>query len=135
MASTFTAMSCAGSLVSLSVSKADKRLVNSSEALSSFTSLSSQALGGRREKVILRKRLGYKVQAMAKDLHFNKDGSAVKKLQVQIHLFDYPMVSVSSLFCFIFLVIIHFLFHFRQVLINLQIWLVLLSDPKEEMLF
>ncbi|CAI9114190.1 OLC1v1014850C1 [Oldenlandia corymbosa var. corymbosa] len=81
MASTFTALSPAGSVVSLGICKADKKLVSSSEALSSCTSLSSQALGGRREKVNMRKRQSCKVQAMAKDLYFNKDGSALKKLQ------------------------------------------------------
>ncbi|CDO97994.1 unnamed protein product [Coffea canephora] len=85
MASTFTAMSCVGSLISPSTSTADKKFVSSSEALSSLTSISANKLGGRRQNVILRKRLSCKVQAMAKDLHFNKDGSAIKKLQAGVN--------------------------------------------------
>ncbi|XP_027125740.1 ruBisCO large subunit-binding protein subunit beta, chloroplastic [Coffea arabica] len=85
MASTFTAMSCVGSLISPSTSTADKKFVSSSEALSSLTSISANKLGGRRQNVILRKRLSSKVQAMAKDLHFNKDGSAIKKLQAGVN--------------------------------------------------
>lgn len=84
MASTFSAVSC---IVSSSRLAADKKSVNSSEALSSFASISSP-LAGRRKNVVLRKRSNYKVQAMAKELHFNKDGSAIKKLQVVISYLD-----------------------------------------------
>ncbi|KAI5651255.1 hypothetical protein M9H77_37260 [Catharanthus roseus] len=81
MASTFSAVSC---IVSSSRLAADKKSVNSSEALSSFASISSP-LAGRRKNVVLRKRSNYKVQAMAKELHFNKDGSAIKKLQAGVN--------------------------------------------------
>ena len=97
MASTFTAMSCVGSLISPSTSTADKKFVSSSEALSSLTSISANKLGGRRQNVILRKRLSCKVQAMAKDLHFNKDGSAIKKLQVTSIFGCHHYCSMSQL--------------------------------------
>lgn len=81
MASTFTAMSCVGSLVSSGGLGGDKKLVGSSDALSSLASISSP-LARQRRNVVLQKKLNSKVQAMAKELHFNKDGSAIKKLQV-----------------------------------------------------
>ncbi|KAL3511758.1 hypothetical protein ACH5RR_024475 [Cinchona calisaya] len=85
MASTFTAMSCVGSHISINAPTTDKKVVNSSGALSSLTSISTNRLGGRRQNVVLRKRLSCKVQAMAKELHFNKDGSTVKKLQAGVN--------------------------------------------------
>ncbi|KAI3814941.1 hypothetical protein L1987_14590 [Smallanthus sonchifolius] len=53
--------------------------------LSSFSSISSSPLGHRRQNVVLQKRCSLKVKAMAKDLYFNKDGSAVKKLQAGVN--------------------------------------------------
>lgn len=84
MASTFTAMSCVGSLVSSSGLGGDKKLVSSSDALSSFASISSP-LASWRKNVVLQKKLNCKVQAMAKELHFNKDGTAIKKLQAGVN--------------------------------------------------
>ncbi|KAF5748842.1 putative rubisco subunit binding-protein beta subunit rubb [Tripterygium wilfordii] len=77
MASTFTAMLSAGSLVAPSL---DKKLASSSNRLSSLASISSTSFG-RKQNVVLRRSRSPKICAMAKDLHFNKDGSAVKKLQ------------------------------------------------------
>ncbi|XP_031091862.1 ruBisCO large subunit-binding protein subunit beta, chloroplastic-like [Ipomoea triloba] len=82
MASTFSAMSSVGAVVSASHT-IEKKSLKSSEALSSFASLSPNALGGRRKNVVLRKRS--KVRAMAKDLYFNTDGSAIKKLQAGVN--------------------------------------------------
>ncbi|GAA0145688.1 hypothetical protein Leryth_005151 [Lithospermum erythrorhizon] len=85
MASTLTAMTSVGSVASISSRAMDKKFKNGAESLSSFTSISSSSLGGRREKVVLRKRCTTKVQAMAKELHFNKDGTAIKKLQAGVN--------------------------------------------------
>ncbi|XP_019198810.1 PREDICTED: ruBisCO large subunit-binding protein subunit beta, chloroplastic-like [Ipomoea nil] len=82
MASTFSAMSSLGAVVSASQT-IEKKSLKSSETLSSFASLSPNALGGRRKNVVLRKRS--KVRAMAKDLYFNTDGSAIKKLQAGVN--------------------------------------------------
>ncbi|GAA0165935.1 hypothetical protein LIER_21207 [Lithospermum erythrorhizon] len=79
-----TAVSSVGSVSVTRSPAADKKLRNV-ESLSSFTSISSSSLGGRREKVVLQKRCSPKVQAMAKELHFNKDGSAIRKLQAGVN--------------------------------------------------
>ncbi|KAL2554952.1 Chaperonin 60 subunit beta 1 [Forsythia ovata] len=85
MASTFTALSSVGSIASISAYIADKKLANASEALSSFASISSSSSRVRSKNVVLPKRCNLKVQAMAKELHFNKDGSAIKKLQAGVN--------------------------------------------------
>ncbi|KAL2555102.1 Chaperonin 60 subunit beta 1 [Forsythia ovata] len=85
MASTFTALSSVGSIASTSAYIADKKLANTSEALSSFASISSSSSRVRSKNVVLPKRCNLKVQAMAKELHFNKDGSAIKKLQAGVN--------------------------------------------------
>ncbi|KAG9152612.1 hypothetical protein Leryth_026746 [Lithospermum erythrorhizon] len=79
-----TAVSSVGSVAVTRSPAADKKLRNV-ESLSSFASISSSSLGGRREKVVLQKRCSPKVQAMAKELHFNKDGSAIRKLQAGVN--------------------------------------------------
>lgn len=80
MASTFTAMSSVGSLAAPGM---DKKLATSLDKLSSVSSISSSSFG-RRRSVSLRKSREPKICAMAKDLYFNKDGSAIKKLQVSL---------------------------------------------------
>lgn len=60
----------------------NKKFLNSSRQLASFDSLSSSSFLGRKHNVILQRVRPSKISAMAKELHFNKDGSAVKKLQV-----------------------------------------------------
>ncbi|KAL1831976.1 hypothetical protein ACET3Z_001627 [Daucus carota] len=79
MASTFAAMSSAGSLIAPSGSVMDKKILSSSTKLSSFASISSRPFG-RRQSVSVRKARPL-VTAAAKELYFNKDGSAIKKLQ------------------------------------------------------
>lgn len=54
------------------------------KSLSSFASVSSSSLQMRRN-VVLHKKCSLKVRAMAKELHFNKDGSAIKKLQTGVN--------------------------------------------------
>lgn len=59
----------------------DTKKATSFKSLSSFASVSSSSLQTRRN-LVLHKKCSLKVRAMAKELHFNKDGSAIKKLQV-----------------------------------------------------
>ncbi|CAI0432334.1 unnamed protein product [Linum tenue] len=83
MASTFTTMSSVGSLAAPAM---DKRLAASpSNKLSSLASVSGSSFGRRRQNVVLRNsRLPMTCKA-AKELHFNKDGSAIKKLQTGVN--------------------------------------------------
>ncbi|PPD82113.1 hypothetical protein GOBAR_DD20952 [Gossypium barbadense] len=60
----------------------DKKLSSSSNRLSSLASISSSSFLSRRNVVLRRSRLP-KISA-AKELHFNKDGSAIKKLQTGV---------------------------------------------------
>ncbi|CAN1294742.1 Chaperonin 60 subunit beta 2, chloroplastic [Linum perenne] len=74
MASTFTAMSSVGTLAAPSGRVMDKK--QSNKLSSSF---------GRRQNVVLRNsRLPMTCKA-AKELHFNKDGSAIRKLQTGVN--------------------------------------------------
>lgn len=82
MASFFTAMPSTGIVAASSSSVMDKRLaISASEKLSSLSSISPCTFG-RRQSAALRRSRDPKICAMAKDLYFNKDGSAMKKLQV-----------------------------------------------------
>lgn len=81
MASAYTSMSSIGTLAAPSSRVMDKKLMASSDKLTSRTSISSFALP-RRQSVVLRRTRSSKISAMAKELHFNQDGSAIKKLQV-----------------------------------------------------
>lgn len=74
MASTFAGMSSAGPLAAPGTS---------SNKLSSFANISSVSFG-RKRNVVLRQSRAPKITAAAKELYFNKDGSAIKKLQVHI---------------------------------------------------
>ncbi|KAG8494716.1 hypothetical protein CXB51_012279 [Gossypium anomalum] len=85
MASSFIAMSSIGSLGFPCSKQMDKKFFNSSGRLSSFESISSSAFLGKRQKVILRRGHSSKIRAMAKELHFNTDGSAIKKLQTGVN--------------------------------------------------
>ncbi|MBA0691127.1 hypothetical protein Goari_008773 [Gossypium aridum] len=85
MASSFIAMSSIGSLGFPCSKRMDKKFFNSSGRLSSFESISSSAFLGKKQKVILRRGHSSKIRAMAKELHFNTDGSAIKKLQTGVN--------------------------------------------------
>lgn len=63
----------------------NKAVTSSLESLSSFSSISSTPLAHRRQNVVMQKRSSLKVNAMAKELYFNKDGSAIKKLQAGVN--------------------------------------------------
>lgn len=81
MASTFAGMSSAASLAAPGSRVMDDKFAASSNKLSSFASISSSSLG-RRKNNVLRKSRSTQITAAAKDLYFNKDGSAIKRLQV-----------------------------------------------------
>ncbi|XP_039049008.1 ruBisCO large subunit-binding protein subunit beta, chloroplastic-like [Hibiscus syriacus] len=85
MTSSFVAMSSIASLGFSSSKKMDKKFLNSSGRLSSFDSISSSAFLGKKKKVILQRGQSSKIRAMAKELHFNTDGSAIKKLQTGVN--------------------------------------------------
>lgn len=85
MASGLSAISTVGSLAAPSSLGMDNRLSVSSKKLSqfsSFSSISSSSVTLRRRQLQLQKRSSPRIQAMAKELYFNKDGLAIKKLQV-----------------------------------------------------
>lgn len=87
MAATFNTMSTFGSLAASGLT-ADKKFLSSTEKLSQFSSLasiSSRPFSGRRKKLNLQKGCNTGIISMAKELYFNKDGSAIKKLQTGVN--------------------------------------------------
>lgn len=82
MALTFAGVTAVGSLASSSNRVMDKNLSTSSNKLSSFASISSSSLGRRSNVTLRRNPKASQIKAAAKELYFNKDGSAIKKLQV-----------------------------------------------------
>ncbi|KAL0918223.1 hypothetical protein M5K25_010219 [Dendrobium thyrsiflorum] len=87
MAATFNTVSTFGSLAASGLA-ADNKFLSSSGKLSQFSSLasiSSHPLSCRRKKLNLQKRCNTDISAMAKELYFNKDGSAIKKLQTGVN--------------------------------------------------
>ncbi|KAL7081643.1 hypothetical protein ACP275_14G051300 [Erythranthe tilingii] len=83
MASTFAGVSTVGSLAATGSRVMDTKIAASNK-LSSLASISSSSLG-RRNSVVLRKQRSSQITAAAKDLYFNKDGSAIKKLQIGVN--------------------------------------------------
>ncbi|CAI9286333.1 unnamed protein product [Lactuca saligna] len=63
----------------------NKAVTSSLESLSSFSSISSTPLAHRRQNVVMQRRSSLKVNAMAKEIYLNKDGSAIKKLQAGVN--------------------------------------------------
>lgn len=55
-----------------------------SVSLTSFASISSTSLSGRRRSLQMQRKWVPATRAMAKELYFNKDGSATKKMQVSL---------------------------------------------------
>ncbi|KAJ0458144.1 putative chaperonin Cpn60/TCP-1 family, groEL-like apical domain superfamily [Helianthus annuus] len=74
MASTFAGVTAVGSLASSGNNK-----------LSSFASISSSSLGRRHNLPLRRAPQTSQIKAAAKELYFNKDGSATKKLQIGVN--------------------------------------------------
>ncbi|KAJ6821273.1 ruBisCO large subunit-binding protein subunit beta, chloroplastic [Iris pallida] len=88
MASAFSAMSTVGSLAAPGGFVTNKKNSASSQKLSQFSSLasiSSRSLIGGKQKLQPQRRCNLKTRAMAKELYFNKDGSALKKLQTGVN--------------------------------------------------
>ncbi|KAF5184454.1 60 kDa chaperonin [Thalictrum thalictroides] len=84
MASTLATMSSLGALAVPGNHTMGKKLSNSSGMLSSFASISSVSFDRRRQNVALQRRCASKIRA-AKELYFNKDGSAIRKLQTGVN--------------------------------------------------
>ena len=85
MASASYTLSTLGAIASPSNFRTDKKLLASKQKLSqfsSFASISSSSISSRRQSLGSLRRGNCKINAMAKELYFNKDGSAIKKLQV-----------------------------------------------------
>ncbi|KAL3850367.1 hypothetical protein ACJIZ3_012249 [Penstemon smallii] len=80
MASTFAGMSSVGSFAASGSRLMDDKLAASSNKFSSVASISSTSFG-RRKNVAVRKTRSCQISAAAKELYFNTDGSAIKKLQ------------------------------------------------------
>lgn len=99
MASTFAAMTSVGSLAAPSSRVIDRKFDN----LSSRASISPFSFS-RRHNVVLRRTRSPRICAMAKELHFNKDGSAIKKLQVSL------LNRKDAIFCFNALVCLMYTF-------------------------
>ncbi|KAD5960478.1 hypothetical protein R6Q59_013578 [Mikania micrantha] len=85
MASTFAGVTAVGSLVSSSNRVMDRNLSTSSNKLSSFASISSSSLGRHQSLALRRAPQSSQIKAAAKELYFNKDGSAIKKLQIGVN--------------------------------------------------
>ncbi|GAB4842282.1 hypothetical protein Ancab_012252 [Ancistrocladus abbreviatus] len=84
MASTLTTISSLSSLASSRSSTSENKILSSSSQVSSFVSISPSFSGSIRADV-LKRSCTFKVKASAKELHFNKDGSAVRKLQAGVN--------------------------------------------------
>lgn len=85
MASSFVTMSAVGSLISIGSHSIDKRSFSSSHKLSSFDCISSSFSKNNQINIVPRKRCSFKISAATKKLHFNKNGSAIRKLQAGVN--------------------------------------------------
>ncbi|XP_010691436.1 ruBisCO large subunit-binding protein subunit beta, chloroplastic [Beta vulgaris subsp. vulgaris] len=85
MASSFVTMSAVGSLISMGSHSIDKRSFSSSHKLSSFDCISSSFSKNNQINIVPRKRCSFKISAATKKLHFNKNGSAIRKLQAGVN--------------------------------------------------
>ncbi|XP_064997431.1 ruBisCO large subunit-binding protein subunit beta, chloroplastic-like [Musa acuminata AAA Group] len=88
MAATFYAMSTVGAIASPSNVRPNKKLLASKQKFSqfsSFSSISPIAISSRGQSLCYLRRGNSKINAMAKELYFNKDGSAIKKLQTGVN--------------------------------------------------
>ncbi|OMO66588.1 Chaperonin Cpn60 [Corchorus olitorius] len=85
MSSSFITMTSMGSPAFSCSRTMDKRFLSSSGRLASSDSISSGSFVGRKHNVVLRRERSPKIWAMAKELHFNKNGSAIQKLQTGVN--------------------------------------------------
>ncbi|XP_021749616.1 ruBisCO large subunit-binding protein subunit beta, chloroplastic-like [Chenopodium quinoa] len=84
MASSFVTMSAIGSLTSVG-SQIDKKSINPSHKLSSLDCISWSFPKGSRSYAVPSKRHSLKINAAVKELHFNKNGAAIRKLQAGVN--------------------------------------------------
>ncbi|RWW76225.1 hypothetical protein BHE74_00015705 [Ensete ventricosum] len=99
MAATFYAMSTVGAIASPSNVRPNKKLLASKQKFSqfsSFSSISPIAISSRRQSLCYSRRSNSKINAMAKELYFNKDGSAIKKLQVSFVELEDPVENIGA---------------------------------------
>ncbi|CAO2813364.1 unnamed protein product [Amaranthus hypochondriacus] len=85
MASSFVTMSSVGSLISVGSLSNEKKSISSLHKLSSLDCISSTFSKGNQNYVVLRKRHSFKINAATKELHFNKNGAAIRKLQAGVN--------------------------------------------------
>ena len=83
MASTFTATSSIGSMVAPNGHKSDKKLMNK---------LSSSSFGRRQNVCPRLRRSSPAIVCAAKELHFNKDGTTIRRLQVRFLFFFFILL-------------------------------------------
>lgn len=69
------------SLTSIRSNTIDKNILSSSNLLSSLSSISSSSIRLDSDKGSVKKKQSFRIRAAAKQLYFNKDGSAIRKLQ------------------------------------------------------
>lgn len=63
----------------------DKKLSALTHKLSSLDCISSSSLRGNPNDIVHRKRCSFKIKAATKKIHFNKNGSAIRKLQAGVN--------------------------------------------------
>ncbi|KAK9666088.1 hypothetical protein RND81_14G159800 [Saponaria officinalis] len=85
MASSYVTMSTIGSLISAGSHSVDKKLVSSTQNLSSVGCISSSSLRCSPRSVALGQRRSFRINAAVKKLHFNKNGAAIRKLQAGVN--------------------------------------------------
>ncbi|KAJ8452089.1 hypothetical protein Cgig2_016670 [Carnegiea gigantea] len=85
MASGFTAMSAVGSFLSTGNQSIDKRLLGASHKLSSLDCIPSSSVRGNPNVIVHRRRHSFRITAATKEIHFNKNGSAIRKLQAGVN--------------------------------------------------
>ncbi|THU55361.1 hypothetical protein C4D60_Mb11t05750 [Musa balbisiana] len=78
-------MSTIGSLDAASCLHADKAYAEKFSKFSSLASISFSSSSSRRQNLLMQKWCNSRIRAMAKELYFNKDGSAIKKLQTGVN--------------------------------------------------
>lgn len=85
MTSAFAAMSSVSSVGPSRSFLIDRKITGSSNQVPYFSPVPSNTFGGRRTNTFLKRGYPVKIRASAKELHFNKNGSAIRKLQAGVN--------------------------------------------------
>ncbi|KAL9259191.1 RuBisCO large subunit-binding protein subunit beta, chloroplastic-like protein [Drosera capensis] len=85
MTSAFAAMSSVSSVVPSSSFVIDRKITSFSNQVPYFSPVPSNTFGGRRTNTFLKRGYPVKIRASAKELHFNKNGVAIRKLQAGVN--------------------------------------------------